>query len=452
MQKLFFFQLSRWFFLLFLCLLFFNARWIANFDEIKNLTGFRENQTWSLFLFDSCLIFGFLVSFFDKSFPQTEKKKSFFFCPINVEKVLFWGGVLVFLSWLWRPSLVSSYASGRFLLGISLFFWIKKLFEKTTTSYWPILPATLLFWSGILQTLLAIGQFGKQKSLGLFFLGESHLSKEILGVAKIELWGEKFIRAYGTFPHPNLLGAFLLLSLTAGLWLIFYSSSKKRSEIWFLPLLLLGIFFTFSRTIWLATGLLLLFFFFFTKKQKVFAEKILLNMKNFQHSKKILTLIFFFFLVSSWLLFPFFSARFCLNCTGDSSLILRKEYAISTQKIIRQNPLEGVGIGNFTLILPQISPEKNIRPWEIQPVHNLYLLATAELGIGMLLFFLALFFLTIKKLIITANPFSLLFLIFLGLGFFDHYFWTLPQGQLLFFLTLAFSNACCKMKKSPKTV
>ena len=84
-------------------------------------------------------------------------------------------------------------------------------------STWNILNTKIFFWiiifSGFIQGIIGIIQFFLQKSIGLFWLRESLISPEILGVAKIILNGEKYIRAYGLMPHPNVLGGFLLFSI-----------------------------------------------------------------------------------------------------------------------------------------------------------------------------------------------------------------------------------------------
>src|SRR4030042_357815 len=66
---------------------------------------------------------------------------------------------------------------------------------------------------GLIQAIIGIWQFIIQHSIGIFWLFESHISPNIDGVAKIVLDGDKFIRAYGLFPHPNILGGFLLISI-----------------------------------------------------------------------------------------------------------------------------------------------------------------------------------------------------------------------------------------------
>jgi hypothetical protein len=75
----------------------------------------------------------------------------------------------------------------------------------------------------------------------------------------------------------------------------------------------------------------------------------------------------------------------------------------------------------------------NLQSWDYQPVHNIYLLILAELGIiGFILWLIPVLFLTKKSSFIC----SLLFIVILAISLFDHYFWTLYFGILLFWLTL----------------
>jgi O-antigen ligase len=143
-----------------------------------------------------------------------------------------------------------------------------------------------------------------------------------------------------------------------------------------------------------------------------------------------------------------------LQCAGGHSWELRKIYQKNAEIIIFRHPLIGVGLGNF------ISTSKNITdyskfPWRLQPVHNLYLLIASEIGLlGLFLFLLTIFFYFFKRISfysILNSPLDLFFMAVLLISFFDHYFWTLPQGQLIFWLTFALASIP-KTKKvdSPK--
>src|SRR5207237_1306628 len=74
---------------------------------------------------------------------------------------------------------------------------------------------------GTFQSILAIIQFASQKSVGLYKLGELHLNVLDLGLAKLILNSHTYLRPYGTFPHPNPLSAFLLVTLFLNLYFLF---------------------------------------------------------------------------------------------------------------------------------------------------------------------------------------------------------------------------------------
>ncbi|MDO8240614.1 MAG: O-antigen ligase family protein [Candidatus Moranbacteria bacterium] len=71
----------------------------------------------------------------------------------------------------------------------------------------------ILISISLIQVIVGTWQILVQHSIGLFWLKESLISPEIAGVAKLIFNQEKIIRAYGLFPHPNILGGFLLFSI-----------------------------------------------------------------------------------------------------------------------------------------------------------------------------------------------------------------------------------------------
>ncbi len=82
----------------------------------------------------------------------------------------------------------------------------------------------ILAFSGFLQSVIAIYQFIAQHSafsspILAKITGESIIGPQIPGVAKILVDGDKIIRAYGTFPHPNVLGGFLVFTILITIYL-----------------------------------------------------------------------------------------------------------------------------------------------------------------------------------------------------------------------------------------
>ena len=146
--------------------------------------------------------------------------------------------------------------------------------------------------------------------------------------------------------------------------------------------------------------------------------------------------------------YKFIPTRLCLGNCQDQSLALRNQYAdFSRKEILRNNCWTGIGVGQFPIIFNTLNPQ-NLPEYYIQPVHNFYLLAWSE--IGLLGIILVIFFLTrnIPKKSFQKNELFTSFIAgFLLLGFFDHYFGSLPQGQFIFWLALALLITSGKIRK-----
>ena len=82
--------------------------------------------------------------------------------------------------------------------------------------------------SVFVQSLLGIVQFFTKKSIGLRFLGESILGIQIGGSSTFWAGSEKYLRAYGTTSHPNILAAFMFMSLVLLAYLFFKQINKKK--------------------------------------------------------------------------------------------------------------------------------------------------------------------------------------------------------------------------------
>jgi len=111
------------------------------------------------------------------------------------------------------------------------------------------------------------------------------------------------------------------------------------------------------------------------------------------------------------------------------------EYVAQAREIIREHFWLGVGAGNYTNAVYEKNPQKKI--WEIQPVHNVFLLVWAELGlIGLItwLSFLASVFINgyKKNKIVTSVLYVSCFILYT----IDHWLWTSHLGLLFFFLLL----------------
>jgi hypothetical protein len=114
--------------------------------------------------------------------------------------------------------------------------------------------AALLLVAGGLGTV----QFALQRSAGLPAWLEQPLDPLVRGVSVIEASGRRWLRAYGTFSHPNTLGAYLCLSLLIGAGLYGEVQRVVGLSRWERALLamagvcgLFGCVLSFSRSAWL---------------------------------------------------------------------------------------------------------------------------------------------------------------------------------------------------------
>lgn len=338
--------------------------------------------------------------------------------------------------------LLAGYGFIKLLEMAALFLYVKNNFSRIYNFriFWHLFIA-----SALVQGLVAISQFFTQKNLGLKFFAESPLAPSLAGVAKIVVNGQNFIRAYGLVPHPNILAAILVVAIfgLVYLWVRHYQEMSPWHGIInavILVVLLWALLLTFSRSITIIGGLFLLGWLIFTW------------LKNKEYRKSV-PIVFLLLLIVNCLLlvvyWPYAASRYDpASLAGSQSVNLRVLYNGAAWDIIKQSPLWGVGQGNFVLIFGQ-SYDK-LQSWAWQPVHNVYLLIAAETGFLGLLAFLVFLFFTIKNVWsgrqgLETGCLLLIVIYLLLIGLFDHFWWDLQQGQIMFWLLLGLLSAHSSM-------
>jgi len=146
-----------------------------------------------------------------------------------------------------------------------------------------------------------------------------------------------------------------------------------------------------------------------------------------------------------WAIFP----RATLS-RDEPSVNYRVLYNNIGRDIVLQNPL-GVGIGNQIFFSEENNLYGKYRIYDNidwQPIHNLYLLITSELGVFGIISFLYLIFVAtpvfFKKqlfVFLKSPPYYFWFGVvtlssLLVFGLFDHFLWTLESGKLMLWLVL----------------
>ncbi|HUV42817.1 MAG TPA: O-antigen ligase family protein [Patescibacteria group bacterium] len=275
----------------------------------------------------------------------------------------------------------------------------------------------------IYSALITLTQFIKQGTVGGLFwwLGERNFSLITPGIAKTIIGGRLILRPYATFPHPNVLAGFILVSMIL-IGLGIRRQGFRKVITWFA--LILGgvaIIFSFSRSVWLISILVGLGLVIKNQWQK--------------RRKSVLVII----TIISLLLISGFYYQIALPLSGRETVWQRFSLAQVAIKMIRANPLSGIGFNNFIPQLPFYWQQFGTTYW-LQPVHNIYLLILAETGFVGLLIFFWLLGLTFRRLLTTSSWQLILALsVVLSLGLFDHYWFTLQQSQLLLAIVFGLS-------------
>ncbi len=311
----------------------------------------------------------------------------------------------------------------------------------------------------VIEAGIGILQYLYQHDLGLRVLGESHLSTQIAGVAKLDVAGFKFLRAYGTFLHPNVLAVFLALGLVAASY--FYLRADKKlylfnwrqsigknfdafitSKYFYIRLVLIlamsflvfGLALTFSRSGWLAASIGI----------GIFAARSI--GRGVRPVLRLAAGLACMIVAVSIVLHPFLLNR--INTQNyTTSLNERVMYNGIGLAVAINNPLTGVGIGNY--VISQSTQAFRFlgltQPWQWQPAHNLLIAIAAETGLIGLLSFLGLLAIVVIRLLRQQTEKSALALsliaVLLTSAMFDHFFLTLEQGRLIFSLVLILAFA-----------
>lgn len=252
----------------------------------------------------------------------------------------------------------------------------------------------------LIQSVVGIYQFLKGTSLGIYFLGESKIVSGMSGSSFIDIQGESFLRAYGTFPHPNVFAGWYILMFLIGMFL--YSKHKSKSSLLICILSSISILFTFSRVSILL--LLILVLIYVIQKRRIYS-------------------------FTSLLYYRFLN----IFSNEDGSWKDRVELIRVNIEILKKNILLGTGLGNSLREYSDNIPFTQGGKLLIQPVHNIFLLNFVELGILVGTYYIYILYRFFMKGIKLNRYRISILLCILIIGMFDHYLLTLPQGIAILF-------------------
>lgn len=409
---------------------------------------FVDYASVSLFLSD-VLIVGLLVVWL----LDLSRSKKFNWGPkvITVPLLVLAGWMWLSLLWCSGPSaswVIGMIAALRFTLYAGFYFYLINRVTDIKTILYPLACGM------VLQSFIALGQYFANHSLGLKWLGESVLDPAKSGIPVVLVEGVRRLRAHGTLPHANVLGGYLAVGL-ALIWPLLFSRIPRRWQtVWWLVagLSLVGLFFSLSRSAWLAFG------------GGMVLVSIWLMVKHFHRWRDGLKVGWWVVLAVAILvasqyrvILPRWNSS---NVLEQISISSRVQQWADFQRIYPAHPLTGVGIGQYFLNVWQ--PEAAVAGWHYQPalggwsyepgrklsyyqpIHDIYLLAVAELGpvggIALLWLLGGVIWVAIRlwrRQPVWGVTVLWAILAVAGIGVVDHYFWTLPSGRLMFMLVVS---------------
>lgn len=297
--------------------------------------------------------------------------------------------------------------------------------------------------SAMVQASIGVLQFFFGRALGLRLLGETSFWEEM---GHFTVGGVEYLRGYGTMSHANILAAFLGIGILAflGWWLSVYRNAGIVRKFIFgsgFSLLFLGITVTFSRSGWisLAAALSFVFIILFMAGKKPAYRNTDAREDFFSAVTPVVLAAAIVFISMQWVIAP----RAHLSAT-EPSVSLRALYNDIGITMFMEKPL-GIGIGNqlpHALTNGIFSSFGIVRQADFQPIHNLYLIVAVELGAqGIVMFTTLLGCAAVTALLVLRRspehvaPAAMLFFM-LVFGLFDHFFWTLEAGRLMFWSVL----------------
>ncbi len=439
--------MRRWFglgFLLYLFLLPWQARYL--FSEYSLETPFYGG----LSLYATDLLFALLLIVWIASHASDivnwAKAHRIVLCCFSLFLVF------LFLSLLWSPE---PFLGLIFALRVMQTLLLALMVMTVSVPIRAMLLVLLL--AGVMQSLLALWQFFLQEIPASTWLGMSAQDPRELGVSVIESADERWLRAYGSLPHPNILGGFLSLCalIAAGWYFSVYRRLRGAGNAFFkqlriesigslLAFLLTvsGLLLTFSRSAWLGFAVGFAALVLFARKGETWST-VFVPVLKLMAAGGIILCVFQLIFGPLWTQRIASESRLAVMSSQE-----RMDLNETARLIIEKHPLRGSGAGQYVVESMIQHPGQAL--YAYQPVHNVWLLVWAELGLaGLCLFGLAVAFfyrtlLWLKRLpafrIEAALSLSLMISLF-TMFYFEHHWWTLWFGLGLTGVLLGFMLA-----------
>lgn len=303
---------------------------------------------------------------------------------------------------------------------VSFYYWLRLgealiAFGITLSQLMPRKTILQVFLAnGLIQSGFIFLQTVQQYVIGNKWLGMAMQQPETSGTPVVVTITGRFLRAFGTLPHPNIAAGLLFISLASSLVLWKLTPNKVWHYIITVsvPIITMALFLTFSRAAILAWV--------------VFCVGSVMS-NRFRHSVPQYSSLVLLVLVGA-LYWPLITSRVTAQGFVEQlSLQERSTQFTDGWNVFSKHWATGLGIGNYSTTV-----NNN------EPVHFTPLLIAVELGVITVLVYYYIFGWAVWHTTL-GNHGRLLLLSMLMISLFDHYFWTIPTMLLLWFVVLGVS-------------
>lgn len=298
-------------------------------------------------------------------------------------------------------------------------------------AFGPLAFREALLWivyGSILPAFLGVMQFVLQTTFASTIFGLTFHDPLVPGTSIVETGvGGRLLRAYGTFSHPNSFGGYLFFVCMAFVALYACAEkefNKKNKTMLYIAGVIIfhALFFTFSRSAWLAFLILFVCISFYAVRDK---NEML---KNFCFS--VLILLAIVTVAYRGYIFDRFTLQNKHEQTSINERVSGYEESIG---LFKQRPVFGAGAGNYTAASYISDP--NRAAFEYQPVHNVVLLFLVEWGVigaALLGAVKICYWLTFKKYLQKYKTVAAVLILSIApLALFDHYLLSSYVGLVL---------------------
>jgi O-antigen ligase len=334
---------------------------------------------------------------------------------------------------------------GNILVLVLFFFslWIADL-KKETLIFWFVL-------SVLPHAVIGLVQYYSQDAIGSTILGMAVHHPWIAGTSVVEHGLYRVLRAYGGFPHPNILGGWLAVVITMLPFLV----PVQKNSFGRIFVLLAGVFlsaglvFSFSRSAWIAAiiGLIASCCWLWRSLDEVDRLRLISCFIIVIASIGVCV-------VMSW---DDVNARFHPeeNRLEMWSLVSRSRASKEGMEAFADRQITGWGQGSSLLAsvisrTPQLKEHPSLLLVEPEPAHNIPQVILVEMGLFGFLAIIALLIALYRacsihwKFRLLDRAWTIwiphpLLIVLATLACFDHYLWTTWAGQSLLMVTLLMS-------------